>query len=484
MTPLLLSAALSLLAQDDPVVEQFEKTILEARKKKDSKQMEAADKMLADTLAAYDAAVKNKDEVARKREGIRLHRMLAILNVRLPNEESADLERAVNFVRRLVELNAMDDKAKIEAQAKARQAVQDVLQQAGVKDGIRSLLPQLKDNSAALYEKAFKLKEELAGKAPVYDTIVRDRAAAIQHQEAGKKFLEVYAPILPIIRQATEKGPALFSVNYEDGPAAELKHITGLIGTQKILQHCALAKSALNEHREARDLVRLQFKVATCNAHEPLLISALVSTVLQTIAVHTLQEICGGELPPADELDEFARALEELPTTRMYEVAMKGEVWFAFAGVQLILEVSPDAGIEMETIFYEDIVHAMRSYLKMAELFAKSHADVQKTAKDLQTAAERFPYLSHCLVPAAAESAKSLVDLQTRIDVTRLGIAALKYKQKNGALPAGLDVLAPEYIKAVPRDRFTGGDLRYEKNRIWSPGTDSTDQDDIVFEFK
>lgn len=65
--------------------------------------------------------------------------------------------------------------------------------------------------------------------------------------------------------------------------------------------------------------------------------------------------------------------------------------------------------------------------------------------------------------PRCRPETKSLVDLQTRIDVTRLGIAALK---------------------AVPKDRFTGGDLRYEKNRIWSPGADSAEQDDIVSEFK
>ncbi len=60
--------------------------------------------------------------------------------------------------------------------------------------------------------------------------------------------------------------------------------------------------------------------------------------------------------------------------------------------------------------------------------------------------------------------------------LTRLDLALRCYQLEHGKLPESLDVLAPEYLKTVPVDPFTGKPFGYEATganpRLWSVGPD------------
>jgi hypothetical protein len=83
--------------------------------------------------------------------------------------------------------------------------------------------------------------------------------------------------------------------------------------------------------------------------------------------------------------------------------------------------------------------------------------------------------------------------LQTAARLTQLFLALRCYQLEHGKLPGKLDELAPEYLKTIPLDPFTGKPFGYEpggqKPRIWSVGPDQrTDPpdaehgDDVVVE--
>ena len=63
--------------------------------------------------------------------------------------------------------------------------------------------------------------------------------------------------------------------------------------------------------------------------------------------------------------------------------------------------------------------------------------------------------------------------------LTQVFVALRCCQLEHGALPAKLDDLAPEYVKAVPLDPFTGRPLGYEPDprrpSIWSAGPHSVD---------
>ena len=49
----------------------------------------------------------------------------------------------------------------------------------------------------------------------------------------------------------------------------------------------------------------------------------------------------------------------------------------------------------------------------------------------------------------------------TRFDLTKLAFALAAYRADHGAYPAKLADLTPKYVAAIPKDRFTDGDLHY-----------------------
>ncbi len=67
--------------------------------------------------------------------------------------------------------------------------------------------------------------------------------------------------------------------------------------------------------------------------------------------------------------------------------------------------------------------------------------------------------------------------LETRISLVQTLIAAKAYWHEEGTLPARLGDLVPDYLEAVPVDRFVGAPLRYSRERqlVYSVGEDFAD---------
>jgi len=80
------------------------------------------------------------------------------------------------------------------------------------------------------------------------------------------------------------------------------------------------------------------------------------------------------------------------------------------------------------------------------------------------------------LAPALERSVDSYFNAVAESRMTQLFVALRCYQLERGALPASLDTLAPEYLKTIPVDPFTGKPFGYEPTgkepRIWSVGPD------------
>jgi hypothetical protein len=67
--------------------------------------------------------------------------------------------------------------------------------------------------------------------------------------------------------------------------------------------------------------------------------------------------------------------------------------------------------------------------------------------------------------------------MDNNVDLTRLLLALKQFENQNQKPPDSLDELVPEFIDKIPKDTFSGKDLRYlpEKGIIYSVGADNVD---------
>jgi len=91
----------------------------------------------------------------------------------------------------------------------------------------------------------------------------------------------------------------------------------------------------------------------------------------------------------------------------------------------------------------------------------------------------RWCVLAKFLVPGIDRLAEEDAHHAGLIRAARAGLAVERYRLARGELPARLDDLVPEYLKAVLMDPIDGKQLRYKKLEkgyvVYSIGPDGTD---------
>lgn len=83
------------------------------------------------------------------------------------------------------------------------------------------------------------------------------------------------------------------------------------------------------------------------------------------------------------------------------------------------------------------------------------------------------------LLPALSSATGKYVEATTLIEGLRVAVALQRYNAAKGAWPAKLSLLAPDFLRSVPPDPFTGQPFRYRLARkgwrLWSVGRDLKD---------
>jgi len=75
------------------------------------------------------------------------------------------------------------------------------------------------------------------------------------------------------------------------------------------------------------------------------------------------------------------------------------------------------------------------------------------------------PYMMfvRMLFPATARAQQKFAYAQTSVDEAAVACAIERYRMKNAHLPDSLDAMAPQFIKAIPRDVISGEPLKYRR---------------------
>lgn len=282
-----------------------------------------------------------------------------------------------------------------------------------------------------------------------------------------------------------------------------------------------VAATAGENDRVVRDITSM-LGIAGHAVEEPFLISGLVGIAIQHLAINTTAEIIHDypDLFTDDQLQELAhrhaafmqgqplvdftgeRWFFEDVVQRVYTDDGNGNGHITAEGVRDLLQLmgtnstsfeefgpAPIAPIaaalvadraDMTAMYNELMTEAERDLtLPMWEYETRSDArtKIERIAAD---PIQRVRYLPIVLLMPALEKASQVAEQsRQRRDALLTGIALELFRRHNGAYPGALDALVPDYLPAVPPDRFTGKPLNYAlidaQPTLWSVGVDRDD---------
>ncbi|MEZ6192695.1 MAG: hypothetical protein R3C45_15580 [Phycisphaerales bacterium] len=230
--------------------------------------------------------------------------------------------------------------------------------------------------------------------------------------------------------------------------------------------------------------------------NEPILISGLVNISIQTLAYEQIELlIATGHVSDA-KLQELARVIGAIDMDRLILRVMVGErcmghtVFGDSESVAGVLPGGPKAGrfvmVAYRTAGLLDIDHSC--YLD----FMQTHIDFAKhpiwpipgALVDDDLFFEQVPRIcivTRVMTPALGSAYAAFFRCEARRRTILTAIAAERYRQAHGSLPAQLSDLVPDYLDAVADDPFTGDPLRYRVEDsgaiIFSVGSDNTDNE-------
>ncbi len=279
-----------------------------------------------------------------------------------------------------------------------------------------------------------------------------------------------------------------------------------------------VAAPAGESDRALRDITSM-LGMANHACERPFLISNLVGIAIQHLAINTTAEIIHDypDLFTDDQLRELAhrhaafmqgqplvnftgeRWFFEDVVQRVYTDDGNGHGHITAEGVRDLLQLTGSSSNSFEdfgpaplapltaaliadradmSAMYEELMDRMErdAHLPMWEYESRSdaRAEIERIAADPIQRKRYLPIV--LLMPALEKAAQVAEQSRQRRDALLTGIALERFKRDHATYPDSLDALVPDYLPAVPPDRFTGKPLNYAlidaQPTLWSVGAD------------
>ena len=342
-------------------------------------------------------------------------------------------------------------------------------------------------------------------------------------------WLEANEPAFELIRKAVRLPDCQFPVltkrpdpDVLGNPAllysAQLPHLGQLRQVARIcavrgrrLESQGKLREALGEHLLALHLGRLI-------TGQGFMITDLVGIALQNIGWKHVQRTALSTGPDAEALEWLARELDAIAAQRrdwsaasLYEkVAVLrmhspealvthggrtpgGEAMRAFIKSRAWRILAPDrtAKAEAETYFQQMIDAAKMPTWEGLKAVSRLTPGRGKGPRDIP-GISRWNVLIRILVPAVSRFAGQHVQSVAQIEGLRIAVAVRRFQIAKAKTPAALKELAPEFLKQVPPDPYTGKPFYYAITqqgwKLWSVGRNLANdrghrRRDVVIEF-
>ncbi|MHC5056255.1 MAG: hypothetical protein ACYTKD_16265 [Planctomycetota bacterium] len=336
------------------------------------------------------------------------------------------------------------------------------------------------ENAAVLYEQAFQLMPAVVASewsnpaTKEWFYVLSGDEPVEPHLPKVKAVLASYAEILPLVRKAMERPRCRFDNDYSKGVEVELPHLAHLRAFARVFAGEALLHAFSGRDAEAAESIACVLRLVRALDEEPLVISQLVKIAILGIGSGALEKIERGA-PLGDAARK--RIVAELQTLHFAEpmsVALETERVMSYVGVGRLLSG------DVDPLFAEEAREAQRNLpntwedharlLKAeTELIDASRLHLSKGIPRVDAVIARLDPLapsespvSKMLMPALRAAFVRVGRAMATRDTAILGLSCELFRSAEGRYPPTLDELAPEFVKELPLDPFTGKPLRYE----------------------
>ncbi len=303
-----------------------------------------------------------------------------------------------------------------------------------------------------------------------------DKTAALLRAKTAK-----VEALLPDLRTLADHPRGRFRITYSrDIIGTLLPHVQQVREVANVLQHDAYVRVLNEDHSGALDSCRAIVGAARSFDEEPLLISQLVRAAVLQVAMSSAQHTLAAGVAAPRELEALQRALEQAERVDMFRVAMRGERaamhemftnlsdgTVSLAALQRLMGApGSSATFEEQVTGYAAMATLRRSHVWMLRhinevIDADRLPPAQRDArlKELYQAPVHAPMLAKMFTPGWVRCHEGFLRCRARCRCASVALAAERYRLKYGAWPVSLGGLAPEFLKEVPTDPYTGASL-------------------------
>lgn len=318
---------------------------------------------------------------------------------------------------------------------------------------------------------------------------------------AIRGYLADHAEILELLHKAAALDECKFELDFTKGPGMLLPHLSKLRQGGRLLALEAIERTEGGKADAAADSLVAGLRLGEHLRREPLLISALVRIAADAIAVGQMERWASRAKPSVQALERVEAAVAAAGDRRIIERAMMGERCFgidiydnyvlkpgggemlgAFGGegpmlAPHILRLIPDAYFKGDMACYLDI---MNDYVAAARKpYPGNYLAGARVGQELDQRIPPYYFVARMILPALSRMFGTGQKHLARCDSARVALAALRYRAKQGRLPAGLAALVPGFLPAMPPDPFDGKPLRYKADAagltVYAVGEDGKD---------
>lgn len=294
------------------------------------------------------------------------------------------------------------------------------------------------------------------------------------------------APTLSKIAELLKRQVATLPIQYQDGPATSMPHLSPIIGLGQVLGARSLAELALEKPTNAADDIFELLDLQKSLTEELVVLPFLVRQSLIAIALDSITRGISIHRWSDDTLLVFQQKLGQIHLQQNLLLCLRGER----ASVNTLLQnprqeywdnhqslplssIRPLQISAFNRIMQNTLENLEKPEGKPWNIEVPVFPEIEtlKKSNRLKQAANILPLL--CL-PALKGCVFKTAQNQSQVNQTIIACALERYRIAHGAYPASLDALVPDYLAKLPNSPINGKPMNYSLKPdgtflLWSP---------------
>jgi hypothetical protein len=292
-------------------------------------------------------------------------------------------------------------------------------------------------------------------------------------------------PDLAAIRQASARPQSRFPIHYEELPKALLVHLAYLKSVSHVLQLRAVAELQSGSNQPAFTDANLAFYCADALESEAFTVSQIVRCRMIEDGLQPIWEGLSAHRWSEDQIKNFQRHFSKMDLLARFDEMVKADMAFTCGWIETLSddpstfsmmeggpnpigakEAAMDAHLLPRGWFYQNELCAARLFQdgflpEVAPQIQRVYPGASRTNAELFDRLSDTPYSFVFKHLGGVISPQVFVHTQTDINLALVACALELFRMAHGHFPESLDLLAPEFLDALPHDIINGEPLKY-----------------------